>query len=506
MFERRVSLVSITVVFWLAATAGRSDEVAPLAGFDEYVAQAMAEWQVPGLGLAIVRDDRVVHARGYGVRTLGKPEPVDQHTLFAIGSQTKAFTAATVAMLVDEGKLTWDDRAIDHLPEFRLYDPYVTRELSVRDLLCHRSGLERGDLLWYSTNFGREEVLHRVRHLAPTTSFRSAFQYQNIMFLAAGQLVPAKTGQSWDDFVAARIFAPLGMARSSTSVRALAAQDNVATPHERIDAQMVAVPWKNLDNIAPAGSINSSPADMAQWVRMQLRRGELDGKRLISETQIDEMRRPQMLLGNNRDLLRLFREGEFLSYGLGWFTYSYRGATVVEHGGSIDGMRAQVAMVPKLGLGMVLLANQGGGSMTEALRYRILDRYLGQPERDWSKEMLAAQRAAESEAAEAAKKREAARLAGTRPSRALGDYAGKYQSPMYGEVEVTERAGALELAFGNLPPVVLGHWQVDTFQAVDWPRAPERSLVVFRRDGDAVVVGVELEGLGEFARPKEPPR
>src|SRR5919205_331878 len=209
-----------------------------LKEIDDYAAKAGREWNVPGFSIAIVKDDRVVFAKGYGVRELGKPAPVDEHTLFAIGSSSKAFTAASIAMLVDEGKLKWDDPATKYLPGFQLYDPYTTRELTVRDLLTHRSGLERGDMLWYASAYDRNEILRRIRYLKPTWSLRAHFGYQNIMFLAAGQIIPSITGKSWDDFVRERIFTPLGMTSSSTSIKALTSSDDVATPHTKFDEKV----------------------------------------------------------------------------------------------------------------------------------------------------------------------------------------------------------------------------------------------------------------------------
>src|SRR5687768_8223324 len=227
-----------------------------LAGFDAYITGAMRDWKVPGLAIAIVRNDSIIHMRGYGTRTMNATEPVDEHTIFAIGSSSKAFTATLVGMLVDEAKLRWDDPAHQYLPGLELFDPYVSKELTVRDLLTHRSGLTRGDLVWYATDYDRRDVLRRVRYLKPTWSMRARFGYQNIMYLAAGEVAAAISGKSWDDLVRDRIFTPLGMSESSTSIRALAQMRNVATPHAEIDDTLHAVPWKNIDNIAPAGSIN----------------------------------------------------------------------------------------------------------------------------------------------------------------------------------------------------------------------------------------------------------
>ena len=226
-----------------------------LKGLDAYVAQALKDWEAPGLAIAVVRHDSVVFARGYGVRELGKAETVDANTIFAIGSTSKAFTAALLGMLVDQGRIRWDDPVTRYLPGFQLYDPYVTREITIRDLLTHRSGLARGDGLWAASGYRRDEVIRRVRFLKPSWSFRSQYGYQNIMFLTAGELAGRVYGKSWDEVVRQQIFEPLGMTRTRTSVDALKGMDDVATPHERIDDAVRPVEWMNIDNIGPAGSI-----------------------------------------------------------------------------------------------------------------------------------------------------------------------------------------------------------------------------------------------------------
>lgn len=257
--------VALSSVLLLCLSA--SAATAPPPDIDAYVARVMKTFEVPGLSLAIVKDGQIVLTKGYGVRETGKLEPVDEHTLFGIASNTKAFTATALAMLVDEGKLRWDDPVVRHLPWFQLYDPYVTRELTVRDLLTHRSGLGlgAGDLLfWPGTTFTRDEILHRMRYVKPASSFRSRYAYDNILYLAAGQIIPAITGKSWDDFVRERIFSPVGMTSSTTTVSGFKRGQNVATPHARIEGQVQPIPWMNIDNTAPAGAINSSAADMAK--------------------------------------------------------------------------------------------------------------------------------------------------------------------------------------------------------------------------------------------------
>ena len=249
-------VVSILMLFISSVFAVAQD--APLQGFDDYVNKALKDWDVPGVAIAVIKDDKIVFAKGYGVREIGKPEKVDERTIFAIGSSTKAFTAASIAMLVDEGKIKWDDPATKYLPGFQLYDANVTREMTVRDLLTHRIGLERGDALWYATDMSRDEILRRIRFLKPSSSMRSKFGYQNIMFLAAGQMVPQVTGKTWDDFLSERIFTPLGMNSTSTSISALKNSNDVAAPHSKFDDKVTAIPYRMIDNIGPAGSINSN--------------------------------------------------------------------------------------------------------------------------------------------------------------------------------------------------------------------------------------------------------
>ncbi|HET9786964.1 MAG TPA: serine hydrolase [Pyrinomonadaceae bacterium] len=462
--QRRFRLVGFLLLVMAAFLPAYAQE-APLNGFDDYVNQALRAWEVPGLAIAIVKDDRIVLAKGYGVRKLGDPAPVNERTLFAIGSSSKAFTAASVAMLVDEGKLKWDDPATKYLPDFVLYDPYVTRELTVRDLLSHRSGLERGDLLWYGTEYDRDEILRRTRYLKPTWSLRSTFGYQNLMFLAAGQLIAKVSGKSWDEFIRQRIFVPLSMTASNTSIRDLKNADNVSSPHAKFEEKIEVIPWRNIDNIAPAGSINSNVVDMAQWVRLQLAQGEYQKQRLLSSGAAKEMQTSQTVIRAEPPFTLLYPEAHFLNYGLGWFLHDYRGRKVVEHGGAIDGMRAQVAMMPEEKLGLVILTNMHGSTLPLPLMFRIFDAYLGAPPRDWSAEMLKTMKAFEEQGKAAQKKQQAERVKDTRTSLALGEYAGTYKNDLYGEAKVTHENGKLGLRFGAAFTSDLEHWHYDTFRA-----------------------------------------
>ncbi|MGH9971180.1 MAG: serine hydrolase [Pyrinomonadaceae bacterium] len=476
---------------------------APLTGFDDYVNKAIKDWEVPGVAIAIVKDDRIVFAKGYGVRELGKPSPVDEHTLFAIGSSSKAFTAALIAMLVDDGKLKWDDPATKYLPGFQLYDPYVTREMTVRDLLSHRIGLERGDLLWYASAYDRNEILRRIRYLKPTNSFRAKFGYQNIMFLAAGQIVPSVTGKNWDDFLRERIFVPLGMAASSTSIKALASSDNVATPHAKLEDKVQVVPWRNIDNIAPAGSINSNVLDMAQWVRLQLGSGEYQKQRLLSSGAVKEMHSPQTIIPLEGALEKLYPEAHFLDYGMGWFLSDYHGKKVVEHGGAIDGMRAEIAMMPEEKLGLVILTNLHGTILPQPLMYRIFDAYLGSAQRDWSAEMLKTIKGLQDLAKAAEKKAEAERIKDTSPSLPVEKYAGPYQNEMYGDAKIMFENGKLVAQFGPNFTGDLEHWNYDTFRVTWRDRMEGKGFITFKLNKQGKVETLSIEDIADFTRAPE---
>src|SRR5438309_2816902 len=267
----------ITLLFLLASAFNAFPQAAPPADLDAWVARAMKEFEVPGISVAIVKDGKVLLTKGYGVRKLGYAEPVDEHTLFGIGSNTKAFTTAALASLVDEGKISWDDPVYQRLPGFQMYDPYVSHEMTIRDLLTHRSGmgLGEGDLLfWPHSTYKREEIIYRLRFMKPASSFRSHYAYDNLLYMTAGQIIPAVTGTSWDDYVRERIFVPLGMSTTNTSTDALKTGGDYAWPHSKLEGKLEVISFQNLDNAGPAGAINSCAADMAKWVQLQLNRGK----------------------------------------------------------------------------------------------------------------------------------------------------------------------------------------------------------------------------------------
>lgn len=475
-----------------------------LTGFDSVVARAMQAFDVPGVAIAVVKDDSIIFAKGYGTRTIGRNEPVTDRTMFAIGSASKAFTAASLAMLVDDGKVRWDEPVSRYLPWFQMYDPYVSRELTVRDLLTHRSGLERGDLLWYGSSWSRDEIVRRVRFLKPTYSMRAAFSYQNIMFLTAGQVAAQASGKRWDDLVRERIFTPLGMTATNTSITALAGLTDVATPHYKIDDTVRAVPYRNIDNIGPAGSINSNVRDMAQWVRFQLDSARAGGKTLITANSFVETHTPQTLIGVNTEGRRTNPFTHFMSYGFGWFLQDYRGREVVQHGGNIDGMSALVALMPEERVGLVVLTNANGSPLPSALMYAAFDRFLGATGTDWVENVKQRVQDAGKTAKDAQKSIESQRVAGTSPSLALERYAGTFADSMYGDAVVTMENGHLVARVGAPIVADLEHWHYNTFRAVARDRALGKLFVNFALGTDGKVASMKVEGMTEFQKRPDP--
>ena len=502
LFEsvKSVRTILISIALLAGLNAATHAQQAPLNGLDNYINASMKEWEVPGLAIAVVKDDKVVFARGYGVRELGKPSAVDPNTIFAIASTTKAFTAALIGTLVDEKKVKWDDPVATLLPNFRLADPYSTYELTLRDILSHRSGLPRGDRLWYLSPFDRAEVIRRLRFLEPNTSFRSAYGYQNIMFLTAGEVVTAVSGETWDDALRRRIFEPLGMRSTSTSTQALKQGMNVAAPHDRILGRVTTIRWPSYDNLAGAGSMNSTVLDMAQWLRLQLNRGSFGGGRIFSDSVAREMHTPHTIIRLTRETEEMFPEVHFAAYGLGWSMRDYRGRKLVGHGGVLDGMRTEVMLVPEERLGVVVMANLDGTNLPNAVVYRVIDSYLGKTGKDWNAVLLRAYRQARARADSAELKTIAERVHNTQPRLPLEKYAGTYADSLYGAVEVSADAGRLVFRMG---PHFVGdaeHWHYETFRIIWRDAALGRQMATFVLDGQGKPGELRMGGLGTFRR------
>jgi CubicO group peptidase (beta-lactamase class C family) len=467
----RALFPALFTLLLVASLAGAQAPAAP-SDLDALVARVMKTFEVPGLGLAVVKDGQVVVAKGYGVRKLGDPAPVDGRTLFGIASNTKVFTATALGLLVEEGKIQWDAPVTKYLPWFQMWDAWVTRELTVRDLLVHRSGLGlgAGDLLWWPpSTYNRKDIARRLREIRPATSFRSAYAYDNVLYLVAGEVIEAVSGQSWEDFVSSRILAKVGMTGSNVRHSAATGGANVATTHAPIDGKVRPIAPFDSDNTNPAGGINSSAEDMAKWVRTLLAEGALpDGSRLFSAAtyrQLTTLVTP-IPTGTPSPELAPMR-ANFSGYALGLGTRDYRGHRILTHTGGLPGYVSLVLMVPDAKIGVVVLTNQESAGAFNALGYSVADYYLNAPKTDWVdayEKVMARQDAA---IAEADKTAAAARNAASGPSLPLAGYARTYRDAWYGEITVALEDGKLVMRFSHSPSLVgdLEHWQQDTFVA-----------------------------------------
>ncbi|MDB4892171.1 MAG: beta-lactamase [Gemmatimonadetes bacterium] len=499
MMKARIAAVLVLCV----ARPSVAQRAPDFTAFDKYVEQSVRDWNGVGLGIAVVKGDSLVFAKGYGVLELGKPTRVDVHTRFAIGSTTKAMTSAALAMLADEGKLRWDDKVIDYIPELRLYDAYATRELTIRDLLTHRSGLPSVDLLWAidENTIPFSEIMRRLRYVRPSSSFRSTWAYQNVMYSIGGTVVERVSGMPWDVFIRSRIFVPLGMNESEALVSQIEGKPNVAVPHADIRDTVRVVPIKSTDAVAPAGSVWSSVSDMSKWMRFVLDSGRVGTKRLISPANFRELVAPQMRAPMPQYPALELSSPHFFSYALGWFVQDYHGETVWMHTGSIDGMSAIIGLLPEQRVGVFVLGNLDHIELRHALMYKAFDLYGDGPSRDWSgqlRDLLAAKHGARPATPPAS------HVVTAKASVALEKYAGTYVDSTYGSIVVTAANGALSAKYDKLDLGVLTHWDYDVFRSR--PRTPldEPTPLSFQLDGSGGVASVRVYGT-TFMRSRSAP-
>ena len=463
--------------------------------FDGYVAKAVRDWQAPGLAIAVVKDGKIVFAKGYGVRETGKPAPFDTSTMSAIASTTKAMTAVAMGMLVDEGKVKWDDPVTKYLPSFQLYDPYVTREVTVRDLLTHRAGLGNADYLWAVADLPAAEMLNRLRLVKPAYSMRSSFVYQNVMYVAAGEVIAAASGMPWSKFVQARIFEPLGMRHTYPLLSLVPADANAATPHWRFGRDtIVAIKKDQSRAIGPAGDVWSSVADMSKWMIFLLDSARVNGKRLLKPATYAELFTPQVMVPPDEFYPTMeLTKPHWTTYGLGWFQHDYQGRMLDFHTGSLSGMVSIIGLVPDARFGVYVLSNRDHVEIRHALMYKAIDTYLGNPPRDWSSELLSLYSARRAAADSARAAFDARRIKGTKPSLSLSKYAGVYEDPLLGRISITERGGKLRIDAGSVLKGDLEHWQYDKFRARYDDRWQGTDIIAFTI-GNGVASALEIAG------------
>lgn len=436
-----------------------------LKGFDEWLSKAVADAQVPGLAIAIVADGKVIHSKGYGYRDLKQKVPVTENTLFAIGSVTKSFTVATLGTLADEGKFDWDKPVREYLPGFRLFDPAATEQVTVRDMVTHRTGLPRHDLIWDSSDFSLESIVNRIQFLPPSEPFRTRFQYNNLMFGAAGYIAASIGGKPWAELVRERLLTPLGMSSSRMSFEEAEKSSNLAVPYDRDlkSGQIREIPpFRNMA-VTPAGSIYSSAADMAKYLTMHIDQGSFGGKTVVTEPSIRDMQSLHISTGSRSPYSEIEGDRYGMGYGMGLSINYYRGNRMVGHGGSIDGMRATMAFLPARKIGVVILWNLRGSSLGDNLQNIVFDRLLGAPETDWLARTRKNEETILAQLREAESKGLAGRRPNTAPAHPLSDYAGTFQHPGYGRITVRAAAGKLSMQLNRVQRP-LEHFHYDTFQ------------------------------------------
>ena len=449
--------------FAMSRSAGlKAQAKQALADFDAIVNKGLQGLNVPGIAVAIIVEDEVVLAKGYGFKDLEKKVPMTPDTLLAIGSSSKAFTVFALGTLVDEGKLDWDKPLRNYIPWFRLYDSFASERLSPRDTVTHRSGLPRHDLSWYNnTAISREELVRRLAYLKPTADLRAIWQYNNLMYLTAGYLVEVLTGKTWEDGVRAQVLSPLGMKRTNFSVADSQKDSDFSLPYQEREGKLEKMPFRSLTNMGPAGSINSSVNEMSNWVLVHINGGKLKDKQIINPQTVQDMHLAHMPTGETPEI----PEVTPADYGMGWFVDSYRGHGRVHHGGNIDGFSAMVSMLPQDRVGFVVLSNKNGTGLPELLIRHASDLILGLEAKDWVGEAAKSKVKGEAASKEAEKKKAARRVPNTKPSHGLDAYAGDYFHPGYGDLKVTVEKGQLTFIYNNIT-TPLDHWHYDTFNGV----------------------------------------
>jgi CubicO group peptidase (beta-lactamase class C family) len=501
MSDRLTRTVGIVLVLLAAAVAGAQEETsaadqarAALADFDGFAEQAIVDWNVPGTAIAVVAGGEIVYARGFGKRDIENDLPMTPDTLFAIGSTTKAMTCTVLGTLVDEGLVDWDTPMRTYIPEIRFKDPSTTELITPRDLVTHRSGLPRHDSLWYNNHTSsRSEIVGRLAHLEPSAALRAKCQYNNLMYLTAGYLIERLTGTTWEQAVRARLFEPLGMTRSNFSVDDSQKDSDFAQPYRENDDQIELIPFRQIDLVGPAGSVNSSVNEMARWLLFNLNQGKVGDNQIINPGTLAEIQSPQMTTGATPNP----EQPEFSpsTYGMGWSITTYRGHLRISHGGGIDGFITSVVLFPNDRLGLVAFTNIGSG-LSDIINRHAADLVLGLEAKDWNAEALQRRAAGKEAEDEAEAKKESTRVADTTPSHPLADYTGDYHHPGYGIMKISLASEALSLTFNDIVSP-LEHWHYDVFNGAetDGDKTFEDTKLLFRGDvnGNIAEIAVTME-------------
>jgi len=468
-----------------------------LVGFEDDVRTALQDGKVPGAAVLIMKDGEVLLSQGFGKRNVTENLDVTPRTLFPIGSSSKAFTSAAIAMLVEEGRLAWDTPIKKYLSTFKMHDQFATERMTVRDLLCHRSGLPRHEFLWYGSSMTRKDMVKRLGYLEPSVDFRALYQYNNLMYATAGYLIELVTRQPWEEFVAARIFKPLGMGSSNTAVEDSQKTDDYALPYEERKGKIEEVPfYSTFQAIGPAGSINTNLEDMEHWLRFQLNEGKHGETQLLATEQLIENHIPNIVIPQG-DAIPMGKHPEIANwcYGQGWFVGTYRGHRMVQHGGSIDGFMAEVVLLPDEHIAAAVFTNRGSSMAPFIIALTACDRMLSAEKVDWNgrlqKESSDLKAQAEKQLAEMQEAEPA--IPGTHASHTLDAYCGRYENPGYGVVTISQVVDALQCTYNDIPSS-LTHVHYDIFE-LNLERFEFKTRVSFATGdkGDIESLAVKLE-------------
>lgn len=459
--------------------------------FDQWIESGRTEWDIPGMAVGIVKNGEVIYAKGFGEKRLGEGDKVDANTIFSIASVSKNMTAAALGILVDENKISWDDKITQHIPWFQMKDPWITNEMTIRDVLTHQVGLGRilGNRLQFMTLSERDSILYTVRHMDLESSFRSKFVYNNVMYSLAGQIIEYTDGKTWDDFLKERLFQPLEMNNTTTSITQIKNTDNQAHPHQEIDGKVIPIQRRNWDNAGPAGGVNSTVNDLNKWLIMQLQiAGSFKDKTIISPKQMTEIQKPQVLRSHATAL------SSHASYGLGWNILDYKNHRVITHGGATDGFITAMYLVPELELGVVVLTNTFN-NFADAVSYQVMDAFIDKNDKDWNQVYRNNYNRAYERATKARNAIHDARVKNTKTSLSLDAYTGTYYSKAYGKVEVKRDGNQLKIQFWNTKDLEaqLEHWHFDTFRAVWNNRAQREEFMQFHLGKDGKIEALDFE-------------
>ncbi|MBX7240799.1 MAG: serine hydrolase [Bacteroidia bacterium] len=478
-------ITSIVFILWLCNSGVAQP---PFAGFDDYIEKGMKDWKIPGMSVAVVKNHQIIYAKGYGVKETGKPEKVDSETIFAIGSNTKAFTAAALANLEYDRKLKLNDKIQAYFSAFQMEDTFDARQITLRDLLCHRIGLStwEGDFTHWGSKYSKEELISKMRYLPKAHDIRTSFGYCNVAYMLAGEVIPKVTkGVTWEKYIQDKFFVPLDMSRSCTSTNELSALGNVATPHTMWRKSLITLPWRNIDNLAACGSINSTATDMARWLIMQMDSGRYEGRQVLPWIVVRNSHIPQIPINVVPYFNKNFPDSHFLGYGLGWFVRDYHGKMLVFHSGAVDGMVSMTVFLPEEQTGIVILTNSDAHNFISALMYQFADNAVKAPYKNWEETFLEQHFEEEKEKNEI----EDSRNPDNKPSMELRQYAGHYFHSHYGQITLRFSGNTLT-AYPSAHPGITGTlipWDGDKFICEWTDKMWDRSTMNFTVENRQII-------------------